>query len=153
MRRICKLGLVPSPEAFNVALQRSLGGAPDLADLIHERAEEGDAKAESIQSFFSPGRYLVELYKVSVGLHAQDSPLNLDERSPEIAALTLSEENMTQEVSTLDILIDLLQQCIQATTGVSIAQRERTYYPMTLPYRDNLVQSRSTLSAHKSTLQ
>lgn len=153
MRRIAKLGVSPSPTALSRALERSLGGAPDFSDLFPERSEDGYAEAESIQSLFSPGRYLVELYKVAVGLHTADSPLNLNARRPDIGALVLNEENLTEEVSTLDILIDVLQQGIQSTTGVSMTEMERIYYPMTLPYHDNLVQIRSVLSAQSSSLQ
>lgn len=153
MRRIAKLGISPSPALLKHAWERSLGGAPDFADLFPERSEEGYAEAASIQSLFSPGRYLVELYKIAEGLHAADSPLNINVRRPDIGTLVLNEENLTQEVSTLDILIDVLQQGIQSTTGVSMTQLERIYYPMTLPYHDNLVQARSVLSAKSSSLQ
>ena len=91
MRRIAKLGIASAPAALGQALERSLGGAPDFADLFPERSEDGYADAESIQSLFSPGRYLVELYKIAVGLHTPDSPLNLNARRPDIAALVLNE--------------------------------------------------------------
>lgn len=153
MRRIAKLGIASAPVALGQALERSLGGAPDFADLFPERSDDGYADAESIQSLFAPGRYLVELYKIAEGLHTANSPLNLNARRPDIAALVLNEENLTQEVSTLDILIDVLQQGIQSSTGVSMTQMERIYYPMTLPYHDNLVQIRSVLSFKSSSLQ
>lgn len=153
MQRIAKLGISPTPAVLSQAMERSLGGAPDFADLFPERSEEGYAEAESIQSLFSPGRYLVELYKIAGGLHAAHSPLNLNIRRPDIGPLVLNEENLSQEVTTLDILIDVLQQGIQRTTGVSMAQLERIYYPMTLPYHDNLVQVRSVLSPKSLSLQ
>jgi hypothetical protein len=103
-----KFGASPFPATLAQALERSLGGAPDFSDLFPERAEDGYAQATSIQSLFSPGRYLAELYKIAQGLHTDNSPLNLDARRPDIKSLVLSEKNLLQEVSTLDILIEVL---------------------------------------------
>jgi hypothetical protein len=107
LQRLPKLGINPFPAALAAAMERSLGGAPDFSDLFPERSEDGYADATSIQSLFSPGRYLTELYKIAKGLHVATSPLNIDMRRPDIKNLVLSETNM-QEVSTLDILIDVL---------------------------------------------
>lgn len=153
MQGIPKLGINPRPDALADAVQRSLGGSPDFSDLFPERSKDGYAEAASIQSLFSPGRYLTELYKMARGLHPIGSQLNIDQRRPDIAALTLSEWNMTREVSTLDILTHVLRQGIERHASTTMAALETTYYPMTLPYHDNLVQIRSTLSAQDSSLQ
>ena len=56
-----KLGINPQPEALTMSLRSGLRGAPDFSELFPERSADGDAHAASIQSLFSPGRYLVEL--------------------------------------------------------------------------------------------
>jgi hypothetical protein len=150
MQGIPKLGIAPFPKALEEAMQRSLGGAPDLDDLFPERSTDGYAEATSIQSLFSPGRYLVELYKVAQGLHLPDSPLNIDRRRPDIKALVLNQSNFMAEVSTLDVLLNVLQ---QGPDMVPMASLETKYFPMSLPYHDNLVQIRNALSAHQLTLQ
>lgn len=109
LQSIPKLGIQPSPATLSAALERSLGDAPDFGELFPERSEEGYADAASIQSLFSPGRYLTELYKVAQGLHAPNSPLNIDVRRPDIKDLVLSESTMQQECSTLDVLLEVLQ--------------------------------------------
>lgn len=153
MQGIAKLGIHPRPDELVDAVQRSLGGAPDFHDLFPERSKDGYAEATSIQSLFSPGRYLTELYKVARGLHYDHSPLNLDQRRPDIALLTLSEHNMSRELPTLDILIDVLLEGIARHAQTSISALQTTYYPMTLPYHDNLAQIRSVLGGRDTSLQ
>ncbi|WP_223521513.1 Tc toxin subunit A, partial [Pseudomonas sp. GL-B-19] len=78
MQSIPKLGIAPFPQELQVAMGRSLGGAVDFDDLFDERSGAGYAEVTSIQSLFSPGRYLVELYKIAQGLHSVSSPLHID---------------------------------------------------------------------------
>jgi len=152
MQGIPKLCINPRPDELADAVQRSLGGAPDFHDLFPERSKDGYAEAASIQSLFSPGRYLTELYKVARGLHHENSPLNIDQRRPDIAVLTLSEHNMARELPTLDILTDVLLEGIARHARTSISALETTYYPMTLPYHDNLTQIRSVLEGRDTRL-
>ena len=150
MQGIPKLGIAPFPKALEEAMQRSLGGAPNLEDLFPERSTDGYAEATSIQSLFSPARYLVELYKIAQGLHLPASPLNIDRRRPDIKALVLNQSNFMGAVSTLDVLLNVLQ---QGPGMPNMTTLEGTYFPMSLPYHDNLVQIRQALSAHQLTLQ
>jgi len=154
LQSLPKLGVNPSPQALTVALERSLGGSLDFEELFPDRSAEGYTDAASIQSLFSPGRYLTELYKIAKGLHKPSSPLNIDNRRPDIKTLTLSDDNMLKEASTLGILIDILISGMRrANPGATLASLETTYFPMTLPYHDNLVQIRTTLNSKGSSLQ
>lgn len=150
MQGIPKLGIAPFPKALEEAMQRSLGGAPNLEDLFPERSTDGYAEATSIQSLFSPGRYLVELYKIAQGLHRPTSPLNINKRRPDIKELVLNQANFMGAVSTLDVLLNVLQ---QGAGMPAMSRLETTYFPMSLPYHDNLVQTRQALSAHQLSLQ
>ncbi|MBB3121748.1 neuraminidase-like domain-containing protein [Pseudoduganella violacea] len=148
MQGIAKLGISPQPEALSAALRSALNDAPDFAELFPERSPQGYAEATSIQSLFSPGRYLVELYKIAQGLHTKDSPLNIDQRRPDIGQLVLSNKNMDERIPTIDILLNIL-----ASNNTTAADLAKAYYPMTLPYEDNLVQSRQVLAAQDGSLQ
>lgn len=150
MQGIPKLNISPFPKTLEEAMQRSLGGAPNLEDLFPERSTDGYAEATSIQSLFSPARYLVELYKIAQGLHLPTSPLNIDLRRPDIKALVLNQSNFLGSVSTLEVLLNVLQ---QGPGMLPMRNLEYTYFPMSLPYHDNLVQIRQALSAHQLTLQ
>ncbi|WP_256081063.1 Tc toxin subunit A [Massilia sp. YIM B04103] len=148
MQGIAKLGINPQPEALSAALRRALNDAPDFAELFPERSLDGYAEALSIQSLFSPGRYLVELYKIAQGLHTPGSPLNIDRRRPDIGQLVLSNKNMDERIPTIDILLNIL-----SSNNTTVADLATVFYPMTLPYEDNLVQSRQVLAAQGGSLQ
>ncbi|MDI2145891.1 hypothetical protein KBJ94_27995 [Pseudomonas sp. ITA] len=153
LQGIAKLGIEPRPAQLQAAIGRSLGGAVEFDDLFDERSHSY-AEVTSIQSLFSPGRYLVELYKLAKGLHAQSSPLYIETRRPDIKDLVLNDKNLNQEISTLSILNEILLKGIEASPGTPDLQALETLsFPMTLPYHDNLVQVRSVLANHKLSLQ
>ncbi|MGT3355636.1 Tc toxin subunit A [Yersinia enterocolitica] len=105
-------------------------------NAIPERAEKYVVHS-SIQSMFSPGRYLCELYHVAQELHTDKNSLHIDQRRPDLKDLVLSDENANQEVSTLDILLETLKKTI---TLDKLAAVEGKYDDdsFTLPYDDNL---------------
>lgn len=153
MQGIPKLGIASRPAELETTIGRSLGGVVDFDDLFDERST-AYAEVTSIQSLFSPGRYLVELYKLAKELHAEDSPLHIEKRRPDIKDLVLNDNNLNQETSTLSILNEILLKGIQASAGTPDLQMlETTFFPMTLPYHDNLVQVRSVLAKNKLSLQ
>ncbi|MCP1489892.1 hypothetical protein J3D48_006302 [Pseudomonas fluorescens] len=153
LQGIPKLNIAPRPAELEAAIGRSLGGIVDFDDLFDERSS-AYAEVTSIQSLFSPGRYLVELYKLAKDLHAEDSPLHIEKRRPDIKDLVLNENNLNKETSTLSILNEILLKGIQAKPGApDLRVMETTFFPMTLPYHDNLVQVRSVLAKNKLSLQ
>lgn len=145
---IPKLSSYTGMQGMRSALQRSLGGGANFEDLFPERSPEGYAESSSIQSLFSPGRYLTVLYKIARQLHNSEDKLHIDNRRPDLQALILSEDNMNTEVSSLDILLDVLQPDRSST----LTSLKDTYYPMTLPYDDDLMQINAVAESHSTNL-
>lgn len=126
-------------------LTRSLGGGCDFSDLMERTSEYADVT--SIQSLFSPGRYAAALYKIAKHLYSTDNNLHIDKRRADLKSLPLSEATMTQEISSLDILLNVLQ-----PAGDELASLTTTFFPMSLPYDDDLAQINSALSAQARSL-
>ncbi|EJW20249.1 Tc toxin subunit A [Paenibacillus alvei] len=143
-----KLSADTGLQGMRAALERSLGGGADFGDLFPERSPEGYAEASSIQSLFSPGRYLTVLYKIARDLHDPKDKLHIDNRRPDLKSLILNNDNMNREVSSLDILLDVLQPEGSGT----LASLKDTYYPMNLPYDDDLAQINAVAEARSSNL-
>ncbi|MBN3526767.1 Tc toxin subunit A [Paenibacillus apiarius] len=143
-----KLSADTGLQGMSAALERSLGGGADFGDLFPERSPEGYAEASSIQSLFSPGRYLTVLYKIARQLHSPGDKLHIDNRRPDLKSLILNTDNMNREVSSLDILLDVLQ----PEGSDTLTSLKDTYHPMTLPYDDDLAQINAVAEAHSSNL-
>lgn len=140
-----KLAASPSP-LLKGTLMRDLGGDGDFSDLMARSAEYADAA--SIQSLFSPGRYAVALYKVARLLHEDSSVFNIDKRRPDLQNLILSETTMNQEITSLDLLLEVLQ----GNDGDILNAMSESFFPMTLPYDDRLRQINAALGAQGRTL-
>lgn len=147
-KNIKKLNADTGLKDLQQALERSLGSGADFNDLFPERSRQGYAELTSIQSLFSPGRYLAVLYKIAKQLIPANSNLNIDSRRPDLQSLTLSTANMNKEVSSLDILLDVLQ-ANSSTTKVSLKD---VYHPLTLPYDDHLVQINAVTESQGTSL-
>ncbi|CNF35960.1 Tc toxin subunit A [Yersinia kristensenii] len=127
------------------ALARNIAGDGDFSDLLSRSSDYADAA--SIQSLFSPGRYAAALYRVAQTLHPTSSDLHIDQRRPDLKNLILSETTMHQQVTALDILLDVL-----LGGETKLATLTNTYFPMTLPYDDNLTQINAALNSQSRTL-
>ncbi|WP_338925544.1 Tc toxin subunit A [Mycetohabitans endofungorum] len=145
IQRLAKLNTQLDAPALKEALVRNIGGDGDFSDLMERASAYADAA--SIQSLFSPGRYAAALYRVASALHDTDSNLHIDQRRPDLKNLVLSESTMQQQVSSLDILLQVLQ-----SGSEDIGALSDRYFPMTLPYDDNLTQINAALSAQMRTL-
>lgn len=143
VQRISKLGVSTQPKELMYALERSLNNGPDYEHLFPMR-DEFYAPEDSIQSLFSPGRYLTELYSIARGLHLPDSVLNIDIRLPEMKSLILSQANMDTVIPALTILNSII---------LSPDQIKTVTWPMTLPYDDDLAQIRCALPVFAASLQ
>lgn len=146
LQNLTKLGVtsLTSLETPQAAAQHISGGIPERSPQY--------ADATSIQSLFSPGRYLCELYNVAKELHPISSPLHIDQRRPDLKTLILSDTVMQQEVSTLDILLETLQ----AETPLSVlatANQGSTDLPFSLPYDDNLTIINAVLESKATSLR
>lgn len=106
----------------------------------------------SIQSMFSPARYLCELYNVAQELHAEKSPLHIDQRRPDLKSLALSETMMQEEVSTLDILLKTLNEGVKLPDW-SVPAATSVDDSFTLPYDDNLTIINAVLESKATSLR
>ncbi|EOZ9390972.1 Tc toxin subunit A [Enterobacter cancerogenus] len=140
-----KLAASP-PLLLKETLLRDLGGDGDFCDLMARGTEYADAA--SIQSLFSPGRYAVALYKVARNLHEDSSAFNINKRRPDLQNLVLSETTMNQEITSLDLLLEVLQ----GNDSDNLNALSESFFPMTLPYDDKLVQINAAMSARGRTL-
>ncbi|MCP9266966.1 neuraminidase-like domain-containing protein [Xenorhabdus sp. XENO-1] len=73
----------------------------------------------SVASMFSPAGYLTELYREAKDLHFASSAYNLNVRRLDLATLTLSQQNMDEEISTLTLSNELLMAHVEKQTGQS----------------------------------
>lgn len=76
-------------------------------DLFGGRANRY-SRPGSVASMFSPAGYLTEMYREARDLHYDSSIFNLNKRRPDLAELTLSQDNMDKEVSTLELSNEVL---------------------------------------------
>ncbi|PQQ29067.1 toxin [Photorhabdus luminescens] len=72
----------------------------------------------AVSSMFSLAAYLTELYRQARDLHAESSIYHLDKRRPDLKSLTLSQQNMDDEVSTLSLSNKVLLEGIKTQTGL-----------------------------------
>ncbi|HDL8019969.1 TPA: toxin, partial [Yersinia enterocolitica] len=127
--------------------------AKSLADNnIPERAKQY-VSPSSIQSMFSPGRYLCELYNVAQELHDGGNSLHIDNRRPDLQKLVLSNEQMEHEVSTLDILLSTLQSKIELGDLLTADTAKSGDDTFSLPYDDNLAIINAVLESKSISLR
>ncbi|OCA53693.1 neuraminidase-like domain-containing protein [Photorhabdus namnaonensis] len=95
----------------------------------------------AVASMFSPAAYLTELYRQARDLHAESSIYHLDKRRPDLKSLTLSQQNMDDEVSTLSLSNKVLLEGIKAQAGLeghtNVMKALSTFRPTgSIPYHD-----------------
>ncbi|OCA53682.1 neuraminidase-like domain-containing protein [Photorhabdus namnaonensis] len=96
----------------------------------------------SVSSMFSPAAYLTELYREARNLHAGDSVYHLDERRPDLQSMTLNQQNMDTELSTLSLSNEILLEGIKANqsnldSDTKVMEMLSTFRPSgTIPYHD-----------------
>ncbi|MDH0355415.1 Tc toxin subunit A [Morganella sp. GD04133] len=104
-----------------------------IPDRISEYAEPG-----MVSSMFSPAAYLTELYREARELHKQESKYHLDKRRPDLQALSLSQKNLNDEISTLELSNDVLFTALKGRGDEqSVLQRlSEKYQSINLPYHE-----------------
>ncbi|MBS9437738.1 toxin [Photorhabdus noenieputensis] len=95
----------------------------------------------AVASMFSPAAYLTELYRQARDLHAESSIYHLDKRRPDLKSLTLSQQNMDDEVSTLSLSNKVLLEAIKTQAGLeghtNVMKALSTFRPTgSIPYHD-----------------
>ncbi|MBC8954457.1 neuraminidase-like domain-containing protein [Xenorhabdus sp. PB62.4] len=113
-------------------------------------------KPGSVASMFSPAGYLTELYREAKDLHFKSSAYHLDNRRPDLANLTLSQNNMDAEISTLSLSNELLLEHITRKTGEdsdTLMENLSTYrQAIDTPYHQPYETIRQVIMTHDSTL-
>ena len=131
-----------------------------VTDRNNQFVKEGD-----VSSMFSPAAYLTEMYHNAEQLHDKGNTYHLDTRRPDLATLTLSQDNLDTPLSTLSLSNEILQAMLKkqsqynsddklhtalaqnltppegpyhhAFSGISEALRERDVSPLTLLAPEN----------------
>ncbi len=105
---------------------------------------------------FSPAGYLTELYREAKDLHLTSSAYHLDSRRPDLADLTLSQNNMDSEISTLALSNELLLAHITRQTesdAEALMESLSTYrQAIDTPYHQPYETIRQVIMAHDRTL-
>lgn len=117
-----------------------------IPDRISEYVEPG-----MVSSMFSPAAYLTELYREARELHKSDSDYYLDKRRPDLKDLSLSQENLTDEVSTLELSNDVLFASLKGSGDKqSVLKRlSEKYQSVKLPYHEPFQIIREVVSSKK----
>ncbi|SDZ68375.1 neuraminidase-like domain-containing protein [Pseudomonas sp. NFIX28] len=85
----------------------------DYQSAFGQRASQFVAPG-AVASMFSPGAYLTEMYREARALRPPASLYHLDVRRPDLPALVLSQRNLDETLSTLDLSNEVLQAGIRA---------------------------------------
>lgn len=96
----------------------------------------------SVASLYSPAAYLAELYRAARKLHKSNSVYSLDKRRPDLKSLTINQENMDKEVSTLSLVKKILWSKIEdkikviedVAPEIALYQYLSTYKSTEAPY-------------------
>ena len=138
---IAKLGIAYDAEW----LDRAIGSSGNYQDWFGRNLLY--AHPDSVGSLFSPGSYLTTLYRVAKPLHPATHGLQLDKRRPDLNRLPLSDTHLNQEISTLTLILEVLE---QGVVGDAEEQLRTKVFPMILPYNHASEQIRQGLAALKS---
>ncbi|KVP48680.1 neuraminidase-like domain-containing protein [Burkholderia ubonensis] len=99
--------------AVRLAIDPPRAQLRDYQSMFGQRASQFVAPGAAA-SMFSPAAYLTELYREARALRAPASLYHLDGRRPDLPALVLSQRNLDDTLSTLDLSNELLQAGIRA---------------------------------------
>lgn len=104
-----------------------------IPDRISEYAEPG-----MVSSMFSPAAYLTELYREAKNLHKENTDYHLDKRRPDLKSLSLSQENLNDEISTLELSNEVLVTALKGSGDEqSVLKRlSEKYQSIKLPYHE-----------------
>ncbi|KJF77404.1 hypothetical protein UA45_12885 [Morganella morganii] len=106
-----------------------------IPDRISEYAEPG-----MVSSMFSPAAYLTELYREARELHKKESKYHLDKRRPDLKDLSLSQENLNDEISTLELSNEVLFTALKGDNDKDeqpvLKRLSEKHQSITLPYHE-----------------
>lgn len=130
-------------------MTRSLSTGGSYTSWFSQNASAVFAHPDSAGSLFSPASYLTDLYRVAKPLHPSTSGLRLDIRRPDLGQLKLSDSNINEEISTLQLTLEVLEGSI---TGDVDELLRTKLHPINLPYNHAYEQIRQGMAVKKSNL-
>ncbi|MFB8788391.1 MAG: neuraminidase-like domain-containing protein [Potamolinea sp.] len=105
------------------------------------------AKPDSIQSSQSPAAYLKHIYDLAKNSITPVDPLfGLDTRRPDLAKLELSEDNLHQEITTLELVNEVLAAQILDSGCSDLEFLKTQLHPLALPFDKELATIRTGLA-------
>lgn len=95
------------PRAVRLGLRQPGASLRDYEEWFGQRAAQY-ANPGDVASMFSPAAYLTALYREACAFYTEDNPFHINQRRPDIAGLALSQNTMDDEISTLDLSIEII---------------------------------------------
>lgn len=144
---VCSVAKLEAPVDDTLPVARSLGSGGSYEQWFSRTSPDGFSHPASAGSLFSPASYLTDLYRAAKPLHPSSNGLQLNQRRPDLGALVLSDANLNEEISTLELTLEVLK---AGVTGNVDELLRTSVYPMGLPYNHVSEQIRQGLQARKS---
>lgn len=144
---VCSVTKLEAIVDDTLLVARSLGSGGNYEQWFSRTIPNGFSHPDSAGSLFSPASYLTDLYRAAKPLHPSSNGLQLNQRRPDLGALVLSDANLNEEISTLELTLEVLK---AGVTGNVDDLLRTSIYPMGLPYNHANEQIRQGLQARKS---
>ena len=144
---VCSVAKLEAPVDETLPVARSLGSGGSYEQWFSRTRPDGFSHPDSAGSLFSPASYLTDLYRAAKPLHPSSNGLQLNQRRPDLGALVLSDANLNEEISTLELTMEVLK---AGVTGNVDELLRMSIYPMGLPYNHVSEQIRQGLQTRKS---
>ncbi|MGX5102944.1 Tc toxin subunit A-related protein [Enterobacter cloacae] len=94
-------------------------------DFVPDRNDQF-VKEGDVSSMFSPAAYLTEMYHNAEQLHEKGKAYHLDTRRPDLATLTLSQDNLDTPLSTLSLSNEILQATLKKQSQYNTDEKLHT---------------------------
>ncbi len=121
------------------------------SEALSQDAPTRYVKPSSIQSTQSPAAYLKYIYDLAKAIENVNPDFNLIARRPDLQNLVLNEDNLHQEVTTLELANELLIAQYLEKSGKTEAELyenlNKTFHPLELPFHKSHSEVRYTLAA------
>lgn len=144
---VCSVAKLEAPVDDTLPVARSLGSGGSYEQWFKRTSPDGFSHPDSAGSLFSPASYLTDLYRAANPLHPSSNGLQLNQRRPDLGALVLSDANLNEEISTLELTLEVLK---TGLTGNAEDLLREAVYPMNLPYNHVSEQILQGMEARKS---
>lgn len=144
---VCSVTKLEAIVDDTLLVARSLGSGGNYEQWFSRTIPNGFSHPDSAGSLFSPASYLTDLYRAAKPLHPSSNGLQLNQRRPDLGALVLSDANLNEEISTLELTLEVLKTGLPGNAEDLLRE---AIYPMTLPYNHVSEQILQGMQARKS---